>query len=299
MASTRFQIGTAAVLTLVALRLGIGWHFFKEGAKKLQDPDWSASVFFETAKGPVAPLVQRLVPDRTGRARLDRQATRKVWESYCGRAVSYYGFDQQQQKQADRILKQWLARLDQFHKDNREAIDEYFLELQRVRDSKADTTTREVAFQRDWIAGKEAELRATLRGFTSQLQSMDRRLQNDLYAVANQQQRQRGALALPRRSRSVLDTVVKYFITAVGACLILGLLTRTASLGGAAFLMSVIATQPPWVAGAETSYFYYQMVELLALLLLAATGAGRFAGLDFFVYSVRRGCCLPDKGDQP
>ena len=64
--------------------------------------------------------------------------------------------------------------------------------------------------------------------------------------------------------------------------MILGLFTRLASLVGALFLLSVMATQPPWVAGANTTYFFYQLVEVAALLLLAATSAGRWAGLDGF-----------------
>ena len=45
----------------------------------------------------------------------------------------------------------------------------------------------------------------------------------------------------------------------------------------------VIATQPPWVAGAAPTYD--QMIELAGLLVLAGTGAGRWAGLDYFGYA--------------
>ena len=68
----------------------------------------------------------------------------------------------------------------------------------------------------------------------------------------------------------------------VGICLLVGSLTRLAALAGALFLLSVIASQPPWVTGAAPTY--YQMVELAGLLVLAGTGAGRWAGLDYFGY---------------
>lgn len=297
MATTKYQIGTLTVVALVALRLGIGWHFFKEGAKKFHNPDFTANVFFEQAKGPLAGVFQMMVPDRTGHLRLDRKATKDAWQAYANRVARHFGFDQQQQQRADNVRKQWLARLDQFFSDNGEEIKEYFLQVQRVVDAKTDKTMRDVPFQRVRITSKEAELRATLGGFTSQLKSIAQQYQRDLHAIANAQQRQRGDLAIPDVSRSYLDTIVKFFITGVGVCLILGLLTRTASLAGAAFLLSVIATQPPWVAGSATIFFYYQMVELLALLLLAAIGAGRFAGLDFFIHSIRIGGLPSDKGD--
>ena len=63
--------------------------------------------------------------------------------------------------------------------------------------------------------------------------------------------------------------------------LVLGLFTRVAAIAGGAFLISVIASQPPFVPSA--SDVNYQIVLLLGLLVVAAVGAGRWGGLDFFV----------------
>jgi uncharacterized membrane protein YphA (DoxX/SURF4 family) len=70
----------------------------------------------------------------------------------------------------------------------------------------------------------------------------------------------------------------------VGICLLAGLFTRTAAIVGALFLLSVILSQPPWVPDAQSTI--YQTVELVALLVLAATAAGRWLGLDYFTYAV-------------
>ena len=48
------QIGTFALVSLLLLRLGIGWHFFKEGAKKFQGESFTSVYFLQTAKGPLA-----------------------------------------------------------------------------------------------------------------------------------------------------------------------------------------------------------------------------------------------------
>ena len=77
----------------------------------------------------------------------------------------------------------------------------------------------------------------------------------------------------------------------VGLCLLVGLFTRLAAVVGALFLLSVMATQPPWVPGAETTYFYYQLVEFAAMMLLAAAAAGRVAGLDFILHGLWSKCC--------
>ena len=61
----------------------------------------------------------------------------------------------------------------------------------------------------------------------------------------------------------------------------LGFLTPVAALVGAGFLLTVMMTQPFWVAGANLDYAPYQIVEFIGLLFLAVVGAGQFAGLDF------------------
>jgi uncharacterized membrane protein YphA (DoxX/SURF4 family) len=69
----------------------------------------------------------------------------------------------------------------------------------------------------------------------------------------------------------------------VGVCLILGLFTRLASVVGAGFLLSIMSTQPPWADGVLATVKLltaYQGIEFFALLLLAAIGAGTWAGLD-------------------
>jgi uncharacterized membrane protein YphA (DoxX/SURF4 family) len=79
-----------------------------------------------------------------------------------------------------------------------------------------------------------------------------------------------------------IDSLVIWGLIAVGACLIVGLFTRLAALAGAVFLLSIILTQPPWVSGTVDTY--NQVVEMLALLALATTTVGRWAGLDYFIH---------------
>ena len=92
-----------------------------------------------------------------------------------------------------------------------------------------------------------------------------------------------------------LDTTIKYVVLIVGILLILGLCTRPACVVGIGFLASVIATQPPWVETANTMYFYYQLVEVLALFVLFVFAAGQFGGLDYLANGLYRRCCPPKK----
>jgi uncharacterized membrane protein YphA (DoxX/SURF4 family) len=81
--------------------------------------------------------------------------------------------------------------------------------------------------------------------------------------------------------------IMAILITGIGACLMFGLFTRVAAIVGALFLLSVMASQPPWVPGAMSPVpYFYQLVEFAAFLLLAAVGAGRWGGLDFIIHGL-------------
>jgi thiosulfate dehydrogenase [quinone] large subunit len=89
------------------------------------------------------------------------------------------------------------------------------------------------------------------------------------------------------------DTVTMWGLTLVGLFLILGLLTRLASLGGIGFILMFYLCNPPFVGyfysiPTEGSYLIVNknLVELGALVVILVTGSGRFAGLDRIVNGV-------------
>ena len=83
-----------------------------------------------------------------------------------------------------------------------------------------------------------------------------------------------------KSSLKLIDGVVTCVVLGVGVCTFLGLLTPVAGVLGAGFLLSLIMTQPPWVTGADMMAFFNWSIEMAAFLVLAAIGAGRWAGLD-------------------
>jgi uncharacterized membrane protein YphA (DoxX/SURF4 family) len=92
------------------------------------------------------------------------------------------------------------------------------------------------------------------------------------------------------------DFFVKWGITLTGALLLLGLLTRTSCVAGACLLLMFFLAMPPlpgWPESprAEGHYWYINknIVEMLALLTLATTRSGRWAGLDGLFQFLRPG----------
>jgi uncharacterized membrane protein YphA (DoxX/SURF4 family) len=96
------------------------------------------------------------------------------------------------------------------------------------------------------------------------------------------------------RSRmEVMNLGVTILLTAIGLCLILGFCTRLACLAGIAFLVNVLlVTWPvpgvyppiPMVAG-SAMVVSKDMVGLLAMSVLVMVPAGRWGGLDYFLWN--------------
>jgi thiosulfate dehydrogenase (quinone) large subunit len=83
------------------------------------------------------------------------------------------------------------------------------------------------------------------------------------------------------------NLITMYGLTIVGVLLIIGLFTRLASIAGLGFILLFYLCNPPFVGyfytiPTEGSYLIVNknLVELGALLVILATGSGRFAGLD-------------------
>jgi uncharacterized membrane protein YphA (DoxX/SURF4 family) len=97
-------------------------------------------------------------------------------------------------------------------------------------------------------------------------------------------------LPVPSDPLKSFDRFIIYTHLAIGFCLLVGLLTRLAALGGAAFLVTVVASQWPWHPDAVSwitgpTAVMYQAILLFSCVVLMTSGAGRWFGLDYFFQS--------------
>jgi thiosulfate dehydrogenase [quinone] large subunit len=89
------------------------------------------------------------------------------------------------------------------------------------------------------------------------------------------------------------DLVTMWGLTIVGACLMLGLFTRLASVAGIGFVLLFYLATPPFIGyfysiPSEGSYLIVNknLVEIAALGVIFATRSGLFAGLDRIVHGL-------------
>ncbi|TWT86884.1 hypothetical protein Mal64_37140 [Pseudobythopirellula maris] len=299
------KYGTIAICMLVALRLATGWHFYNEGMKKLE-PGFSSEGFLRGAKGPMAPLYQSVLTGPHDAAKLLGQprpyhydaavASKPIDESYYAAWLERIELDWDQSIQRlSRLLKDddliaavrssadsHLAQIVTAIEDqgaNLESLDHESWRLEQLREEATDKPT---AFMQTRVDDKSREVSGLYRSITSPVVEFENRWIEDVVRItdgAASENRVRAALA-ERTSLVWIDFAVTCVVLGVGVCLFLGLLTPVAGVVGALFLFSVMSTQPPWVAGAATDNLFYILVEAMALLVLAATSAGQWAGLD-------------------
>ncbi len=299
----RPQIGLWAAVALLALRLGVGWHFFTQGAEKVHDPHFSSAGFLSAAKGPLAPLYHNMAGDTDGRMRLDLDATLDRWALYREKLSLHYGFDAEQQASAGAIFDRYQGYLTDHFDSNQQEIEKYLNGLDRLDTAHANAALRDVPSLKQQVTKTESDVRSQGAPLLASIDQMWADYERELNALATDEQRANGTPALQRPgsrgpiNSKYVDVVLPWFDLTIGGLLIVGLLTRVASGAGALFLIAVMSTQWPGTPGAVP--IDYQLIETLALLALMATGAGRFGGLDFFGASLCSWCCPRKKETRP
>jgi uncharacterized membrane protein YphA (DoxX/SURF4 family) len=281
------------------------------------EEDFTAKPFLTTAKGPVAGFFYAMAPDIDGRQLLrvevdankkksiDGNAIAARWNEIRQEFVDFYrpkdASDIEATAAQAKLAKDAQATYDKFHKQlneyltkNVEPIAEYFGSLHRFENDKE--RHQDAPFQKERRWKRMLELREEAGVWIKDVEDQERAYAHSLYSLLDDQQKERG---LPPAGwnpfkwdrMKQINFAVTFSLTAIGLCLMLGFCTPLAALGGAAFMCFVVLTQPAWptiyphdpgVVG-HALLINKDFIEMVALLVVAATGAGRWCGLDIFV----------------
>jgi len=183
--------------------------------------------------------------------------------------------------------------------ENQEDIEAHFGSARRLA-QRRDSGSNEAQHAKRRMWEEKQELQAEVHGWLGELDAMQddyvvtvRNALNEPAGASGDQRDEQPvrAVSLPWTRMDLIDFSVAFGLTAIGLCLLLGLFTRPAAIGGAVFMLFVILTQPSWPtiyppsppAVGHALLINKDFIEMLALVLLATTAAGRWAGLDYFV----------------
>lgn len=285
-------LGVTGVLMLVLLRVTIGWHFLSEGYDKFVQPSWDAKPFFANARGPVAPQFRQMVWDYDGSLRTNVEKTTVHFAIFRDRASKHYGFDEAQKRQAKVNFAKAVKQLEWVLEQNTVSLEEYRLGVDRMKRLESDRNRSEVTSLAGQTEAIRSEWTAKLNPVLAQIDLVWKNYEVAQNALANQEQAGKLPplrMGVPRNQlidTSVMNRVVPYFDMTIGICLLIGLFTPVAALAAAGFLGSVFLSQFPPSSGPGSTY--YQLIECMACLVIAGTGCGRYAGLDFILHTIVR-----------
>ncbi|MFM7517410.1 MAG: DoxX family protein, partial [Pirellula sp.] len=132
-----------AIVFLVLLRLGIGWHFFQEGAVKITD-GFSSTGFLASAKGPFAPMFQSMIPDHDGMIRIDAKKMSDACEAYGEKVKTDFGLNEDQRKEVDAILAEYKTKRKETYDEWKPQIEEYKNGFERIEKLNSDRSRSKV-----------------------------------------------------------------------------------------------------------------------------------------------------------
>lgn len=328
----RISLLTVLILVVLRLALGCHFLYeglwkirpVEKFSTKHAEP-FTAEPFLTQAKGPLAGFFYAMVPDINGRQRLRVEADdkgKKVintdgigarWDAIRQEFVDYYRpapsadeaartAHKELEQNAEKTYKESLNQLRDYFKENINEVAAYLGALDRFEKDPERDQTAPYQKQRRWdrmieLRGKGNSWSKNLDTWVQDIEAQELAYKNTLYSLLDQQQEKRGRVPaswnpLQWDQMEQINFAVTYGLTAIGACLILGLCSRLAALGGAAFMAFVVMTQPafpgiyppdPHIVG-HALLVNKDFIEMLALLVIASVPAGRWGGLDFFLY---------------
>lgn len=296
--------------TIVALRVGIGLHFFGEGAKKFESDKPFSQYFLAAAKGPLAPHFRQMIWDRHGKARLgyavddygmpmiDLSRTRERWDVFRSQIVDHYGVTAEAEQEA--LQKAMQRRLDELtwyiDRKNGDDIIEYFKNLDRVTEISDDRARQEVPSLWGQAESIRSEMYSNLSGWLSTVDKIWAKYEKDLNELGAATNPDAEYLKIQLLDRQPLDSIaidriIPWFDVIIGSLLVVGLFTRLAAFSAGVFLMSVCLSQWPLAFGSKP--VWGEAIEMLACFTLVGLAAGRIAGLDSILHNIRLWCCPP------
>lgn len=305
---------TAVVVTaaLTFLRIVIGLHFFLEGSSHLRDPSWSSVGFRKAAVGPLSPFLKADLPETgdwkntlgkvqdtdpaivANAAESWRLSLIEQWKKLGVRRENVLrasgwtppgNWPDMSSTAINAADKKLAAMLDDAQAD----LVSYCREVIRLRETEKSAMARDVPFMRDRVSTKQRELAVQRAGWMEEADAVGRELVSTWNERLSAQDRRTAATAIEPTRLWKADRFVSWSLTTIGACLVIGVLTKFNAMGGVFFLLSVVASQPFWLPAAQSTY--EQWVEIAGLLVLASAPLGAWAGIDAFLMPILQKYC--------
>jgi uncharacterized membrane protein YphA (DoxX/SURF4 family) len=277
------------------------WTYVRDEVLKIppapEGERFTALPFLQGSAGPFRPAFRSLVRDIDGLDRLTESAAGAALDERYREILRWYGsagrpFTDEQQKRLEQARDALKRSLTVTLRDP--AFAARLADYRRMRQrAAADSSRVNAPFTRERLAadrGKMDRIAGELLAFVNEpLEELD--VQSQIIATVDQLGA--GPLPAPGDPAEWVNLTIRWGLTAIGACLVLGLFTPVAAFAAAGVLASFYLASPPWpglpaaTLGGHYLYVDRNLIELIAAGAIATTGAGRWAGLDAFIRRFR------------
>jgi uncharacterized membrane protein YphA (DoxX/SURF4 family)/uncharacterized protein YozE (UPF0346 family) len=296
LATSRKPVRTVTGWTLffmVLLRIAIGWHFFYEGAWKLMQDEWRATPYLVASVGPFREVFRWMVDDVDGLEMLEKENVVQRLEEEYERYKEFYGLTEEQQVRADKVFEDKKKYTEQLFDDPdfiKQKTD-YLALLVEIEEQEKMLGTTDYNIERltEMYRKKAMAKSAILTRAEAGIHDLPKNNILGVGPVLTQKQAAEGPFKTDHSPTLWIDWSNMIALTAVGACLMLGLFTRLAAIGAMGLLLMYYFPHPPWPGlphnpMAEGHYLIINknLIEALALAMIATSRIGRWGGLDAY-----------------
>jgi uncharacterized membrane protein YphA (DoxX/SURF4 family) len=216
----------------------------------------------------------------------------KDWSNRVADIGSFYKFSSDQKQASLKVLDEYADKLAAVLAGYESDIKAYRHALERNQELVDAPGASQIPNRQARLLKREAaptgepgaSIDSTPAQWRADVEALQAAMERGVADLASEEQLRAGPPPAETTRLHEMATRLMWVLLVGGACLVVGLFTRTAALVLAIFLASVLASQPPWVAG--TVETYSQGIEFVALLVLGTSHVGRWGGFDFFVHHI-------------
>lgn len=168
-------------------------------------------------------------------------------------------------------------------------IDKYKKMVDRYEENYAKAKTK---YQWDHLERQWSELQSLRASLVGPVKALESELFEDANKLLSQEQLALGPVRPAVTEMSRINYRTMWGLAIFGGLLMLGLFSRLSALGGAALLGLFYMAMPPWPGVQEIPSIEHNLivnkvlVEMIALLALAAIPSGKWFGLDAIISAI-------------
>ncbi len=277
------------------------WQYVRDDVLKIapapESERFSALPYLQGATGPFRPLYRALVRDMDGFERLTTRSAQAALDRRENEILRHFeaagkpfSAEQQARLTAARTALQAAVAATLGDPAFQARLDDYRRLRERVRE---DASRQNAPFTRERLDADRKRLDDTAVELLAFVEEPLAELAVQAQAIATPDQLAAGPFPRPAEPVDWINFTMRWGLTAIGACLLVGLFTPVAALAAAAQLAMFYFASPPWpgmpaaTLGGHFLYVDRNLIELIAACAIATSGAGRWAGLDAYVARLR------------